>query len=74
MPETEARFIGQLVIIRLWGRQIISGRCYTCCMLYMGYAVLGINSASWHGEIEMNGLTLCSAMMVKFWKRMEYRG
>jgi hypothetical protein len=35
----------------------------------MVHAVLGINSESWHREIAMDGLTLCSTMMEKFWKR-----
>ena len=38
-------------------------------MLYSVYAVLGINSGSWHGEIERDDLTLCSAMMIELWTR-----
>jgi len=34
-------------------------------MLYSVYAVLGVNSLSWHGEIERDDLTLCSAIMVE---------
>jgi len=34
-------------------------------MLYLVYAVLGVNSWSWHGEMERDDLTLCSAMMVR---------
>jgi len=33
-------------------------------MLYWVYAILSINLWSWHGEIERNDLTFCSAMMV----------
>jgi len=29
-------------------------------MLYSVYAALGVNSCSWHGEMEMDDLTLCS--------------
>jgi len=29
------------------------------------YAVLGANSKSWHGEIERDDLTLCSAVIVE---------
>jgi len=29
-------------------------------MLYLVYAVLGVNSRLWHGEIERDELTLCS--------------
>jgi len=55
MPEAEAIFRGQLVIMRMKGRQTIFGGCCTRCMLYsvnvvLGvflysvYAVLGVNS------------------------------
>jgi hypothetical protein len=37
----------------------------TRCMFYSMYVVLDVNSASWHGEIERDDLTLCSAMMVE---------
>ena len=30
------------------------------CTLYSAYAVLGVNSSSWHGEIERDELTWCS--------------
>jgi len=39
MPEAEATFRGQLVIMRMKGRQTILG---TWCMLYSVYAVLGV--------------------------------
>jgi len=29
-----------------------------------------VNSWSWHGEIERDDLTLCSAMIVELWTRM----
>jgi len=44
MPEAEATFKGQLVILRMEGRQIILPGCGTQCMLYSVYAVLGVNS------------------------------
>jgi len=47
----------------------VLGVCCTRCMLYSVYAVLGVNSWSWHGEIERDDLTLCSAMMVELWTR-----
>jgi len=49
----------------------VCGVCCTCCMLYLVYAVVGVNSWSWHGEIESNDLTLCSYVMVELrtWKR-----
>jgi len=40
-------------------------------MLYSVYAVLGVNSWSWHEEIERDDLTLCSVMMVDLWTRRE---
>jgi hypothetical protein len=33
------------------------------------YAVLGVNSGSWYGEIESGDLTLYSAMMGELWMR-----
>jgi len=42
MPEAEATFRGQLVIMRMKGRQTILGRCCTRYMLYLVYAVLGV--------------------------------
>jgi len=38
-------------------------------MLYLVYAVLSVNSWSWHEEIEREDLTLCSAMIVELWTR-----
>jgi len=38
-------------------------------MLYLVYAVHGVNSGSCHGEIERDDLTLCSAMIVELWTR-----
>jgi len=38
------------------------------------YAVLSVNSGSWHGEIERDELTLCSAMMVELWTRKREMG
>jgi len=34
MPEAEATFRGQLVIVKMKGRQTILGGCCTRCMLY----------------------------------------
>jgi hypothetical protein len=34
-------------------------------MLYLVYAVLSVNTSLWHGEVERDNLTLCSAMMVE---------
>ena len=41
-PEPEGTFRGQLEIVRMKGRQTISGECCTRCMLYLVYAVLGV--------------------------------
>jgi len=41
-PEAEATFRGQLVIVRMKGRQTILRVCCTWCTLYPVYAVLGI--------------------------------
>jgi hypothetical protein len=38
-------------------------------MLYSVNVVIGVNSRSWHGEIERDDITLCSAMMVEWWTR-----
>jgi len=38
-------------------------------MLYLVYAVLGVNSYSWHGEIESNNMTLCCGVMIEWWIR-----
>jgi len=35
----------------------VLSECCTRCMLYSVYAVLGVNSSSWHGEIERDYLT-----------------
>jgi len=72
-PEAEATFRGQLVIMRMKGKQTIF-ECRTQCMLYSVYAVLGVNSWSCHGEIERDDLTLCPAMMVEMWMRKREMG
>ena len=41
-PEAETTFRGQLVIMRMKGRQTTLGGCCTRCMLYAVYAVLGV--------------------------------
>jgi len=41
-PESDATFSGQLVIMRIKGRQTILGGCCTQCILYSVYAVLGV--------------------------------
>jgi len=64
-PVAEATFRGQLVIVGIKGRQTIQGGCNTRWMLYSVYAVLSVNSWTWHGEIERDDLTLSSAMMVE---------
>jgi hypothetical protein len=43
-------------------------------MLYLVYAVLSVKSGSWHGEIERDDITLCSAMMVELWTRNREMG
>jgi len=43
-------------------------------MLYSVYAILGANSWSWHGKIESDDLTLCSAMIVELWMRKREMG
>jgi len=73
-PEAEATFRGQLVIMRMKGQQTILGGCCTRCMLHMVYAILGANTWSWHGQIESNDLTLCSAMIVELWTRKRGMG
>jgi len=52
----------------------VPGVCCTRCMLYSVYAGLGVNSWSWHGEIERDDWTLCSAMMVELWTRKREMG
>jgi len=42
--EAEATFKGQLLIVRMKGRQTILGGCCTLHMLYMVYAVLSVHS------------------------------
>ena len=72
-PEADATFRGQLVNMRMKGWQTIC-ECCNQCMLYSVYAVLGVNSWSYHGEIERDDLTLCSAMMVEMWMRKRDMG
>ena len=43
-------------------------------MLYLVYAVLGVKSWSWHGGIERDDITLCSAMMIELWTRQGAMG
>jgi len=43
-------------------------------MLYPEYDVLGVKSSSWHGEIERDDITLCSAMRVELWTRKSEMG
>jgi hypothetical protein len=43
-------------------------------MLHSVYAVLGVNSGSWNGEIEKHDKTWCSVMMVKLWTRKREMG
>jgi hypothetical protein len=38
------------------------------------YALLSVNSCSWHGEIERDDLTWGSAMMVELWTRKSQMG
>jgi len=73
MPEAEAIFRSELVIMGMKGRETIF-ECCTQCMLYSVYAILGVNSWSRHGEIERDDLTLCSAMMVEMWMRKREMG
>jgi hypothetical protein len=72
--EAEATFSGQLVIMRIKGRQTIWGVCCTRYMLYSVYAALGVNSSSAHGDIVRYALTLCSAMIIKLWTRKREMG
>jgi len=65
-PDTHATFRSQLIIMRMKERQTIKG---THCMLYSVSAVLGVNSWSWHGQIERDNLSLYSVMMLKLWTR-----
>jgi len=43
-------------------------------MLYSVYAVLSVNSWSWHREIERDDLTSCSAIMVELWMTQREMG
>jgi hypothetical protein len=47
----------------------VFGVCCIWCMLYLVYAVHSVNLWSWHGEIERDYSTLCSAIMVELWNR-----
>jgi len=47
---------------------------YLGWMLHSVYAVFCVNSWSWHGEIERDDLTLCSAMIVGLRTRMREMG
>ena len=38
------------------------------------YAVLSVNSRSWHREIQRDDLTLSSAMMVELWMTIREMG
>jgi hypothetical protein len=42
MPEVEATFSGQLIIMRMKGRHAILGGCYTGCMLNLVYPGLAV--------------------------------
>jgi len=53
--------------MRMKGRHTIIGACCTQCMMYSAFAVLGVNSWSWHGEIQRHDLNLCPAMMIELW-------
>ena len=53
----------------------VRGVCRSQCMLYSVYAVLGVTSCSWHGEIESDHLTSCSLVMVELrLKQRDMRG
>jgi hypothetical protein len=47
----------------------VRGVCCARCILYSEYAVLGVNSSSWYGEIERDDITLCSVMLVELCTR-----
>ena len=38
----------------------VLGVCFTWCMKYSVYAILGVKSRLWHGEIERDDSTLYS--------------
>ena len=44
MSEAEDSSRGQLIIVRMMGRQTIFGGCSTRCMLYSVYAALSVYS------------------------------
>jgi len=52
----------------------VHGVCSTQCILYSVYAVLGVDSQSWHGEIKRDDLTLCSARIVELRMRTREMG
>jgi len=57
------------------GRQSMLWWCSTRCMQYSVYAVLGVNSWSWHQEIDSDDLTSCSQVMVELkTRKREMRG
>jgi len=64
MPQDEATFRGQLIMVRMQGRQTLLDICCLQGILYSVYAVLGVNLGSWHGDIVRDDVTLCSTMMV----------
>jgi hypothetical protein len=43
-------------------------------MIYSEYAVLSVSLESWHGEIEKDDLSLCSAMLVQLCMRKRAMG
>jgi len=50
------------------------GVCCTRHILYWVYALVGVNLWLWHGEIERDDLTLCSAMILELWMRRREKG
>ena len=60
--------------MRMMGTQTILGACWTQCVLYLVYTLIGINSSSWNGEITRDELTWCSEMMVELWMKKRYGG
>jgi len=58
----------------LYSVHAVFGVCFTPCMLYSVYPILGANSWSWHGEIQRDDLTLYHAMMVELWTREREMG
>jgi len=53
---------------RSWDNAVC-GVCSLQCMLYSVYAVLGVNSSSWHREIRRDESTLCTSVMVELSRR-----